>query len=92
MSHHCHATACKVEVLPQMWGCRRHWFMVPKPVRDRIWRFYRVGQCDDMNPSDSYCQAAKDAVVAVARKEGIEPDTRLYDIWLRESVPPKEQG
>lgn len=56
--------------------------MVPKAIRDRIWRFYRAGQCDDMNPSDSYCQAAKDAVVAVALKEGVTPDVRLYDLFL----------
>lgn len=82
MAHHCHATGCSEEVPPEMWGCRRHWFMVPKPIRDRIWRFYRIGQCDDMNPSDNYCLAAKDAVIAVAKKEGKIPDTRLYDAFL----------
>ena len=69
---------------PEMWGCRKHWFMVPKPIRDRIWRTYRVGQCDDMNPSRGYLLAAKEAVVAVAKKEGREPNTTLYDHFLRE--------
>jgi hypothetical protein len=83
MAHTCHATGCGAHVPPQMWGCRKHWYMVPKPIRDRIWATYRADQCDDMNPSDDYCRAAKDAVVAVAKREGLEPDTRLYDHFLR---------
>jgi hypothetical protein len=82
MAHTCHATGCTTRTAPEMWGCRAHWFMVPKPIRDRIWKTYRVGQCDDKNPSKEYCQAAKDAVIAVARKEGLTPDTRLYDLYL----------
>lgn len=78
----CHATKCNVRVPPEMWGCRKHWFMVPKVIRDRIWVTYRHGQCDDMRPSKAYCMAARDAVIAVAEKEGIEPDTRLYDRFL----------
>jgi len=82
MSHHCHATNCKVEVPPEMWGCRKHWYMVPAWLRRLIWANYRVGQCDDYNPSDAYLKVAKAAVIAVARKEGIEPDTKLYDMFL----------
>jgi hypothetical protein len=83
MSHTCHVTGCPTRVPPEMWGCKKHWFMVPKSIRDRIWRSYRVGQCDDMNPSKEYCEAARDAVIAVAKKEAREPDTRLYDLFLR---------
>ena len=83
MSHHCHATGCNVPVPPEMWGCRKHWFMVPKSIRDRIWATYRQGQCDDMNPGDSYLQAARDAVIAVAKKEGKEPDTKIYDMFIK---------
>ena len=82
MRHHCHATGCEELLPPLMWGCRRHWLMVPKIIRDRIWETYVTGQCDDMNPSKEYCRAAKDAVVAVAAKEGVSPDTRLYDQYL----------
>lgn len=84
MAHHCHATNCKVNVPPEMFMCRKHWFMVPKVIRDRIWRTYRIGQCDDMNPSNAYCEAAKAGVIAVAKKEGIEPDTQLYDFFMRD--------
>ena len=82
MAHTCHATGCKTEVPPTMFACRRHWLMVPKPIRDRIWATYREGQCDDWKPSEEYLLAAKEAVIAVANKEGIEPDTSLYDCFL----------
>lgn len=82
MAHRCHMTECDTPVPREMFACRRHWFMIPKPIRDRIWATYREGQCDDMNPSQEYCLVAKEAVIAVARKEGIEPDTRLYDRFL----------
>lgn len=29
MAHTCHATNCTTPVPPTMWGCRKHWFMVP---------------------------------------------------------------
>lgn len=69
--------------------------MVPKPLRDAIWRTYRDGQCDTFDPSAEYCQAARAAVIAVAGKEGIEPDTSLYDIFetianARNSAPPAD--
>lgn len=56
--------------------------MVPKAIRDRIWRHYREGQEDDWKPSREYLTAARDAVIAVAEKEGLEPDTRVYDRFL----------
>lgn len=83
MSHHCHATGCEANVPPSMWGCRKHWFMVPKRLRDRIWATYRRGQEDDKRPSIAYLHAAREAVIAVAKKEGKTPDTSVYDVFLR---------
>lgn len=82
MSHHCHATACIQDVPPEMLMCRRHWYMVPTPLRRAVWATYRPGQCDDLTPSRAYCEAAKAAVVAVAQKEGVVPDVQLYDHFL----------
>ncbi len=84
MAHHCHATACSVEVPPEMFMCRKHWFSLPKTLRTRIWSTYREGQCDDINPSNAYCQAAKDSVTFIANKEGKQPDVRLYDMLMRD--------
>ncbi len=68
--HHCHARGCGVATKPEMLMCRRHWFMVPKPIRDRVWATYRVGQCDDKQPSSEWHAAADAAIQAVATKEG----------------------
>lgn len=82
MAHTCHATACTVPVPPEMFMCKRHWFSLPKKLRDNIWRTYRPGQCDDMSPSEEYCLAAKECVEFLAKKEGREPDTALYDMFI----------
>lgn len=82
MSHHCHITGCTTATPPEMFACRRHWFMVPRDIRRRIWKHYRPGQCDDWQPSADYCRAARDAVIAVAQKEGNQPDVALYDMFL----------
>jgi hypothetical protein len=57
-SHHCHWPGCKKQVPPAMWGCREHWFKLPKYLRDKIWAAYRPGQEKDMNPSRAYLQVA----------------------------------
>ena len=69
MNHHCHAHGCEVPVPPEMLMCKRHWFMVPKPIRDRVWATYRPGQCDDKDPSDPWHEAADAAIAAVYAKE-----------------------
>ena len=79
MAHTCHATNCKSVVPPEMFMCRKHWFSLPKNMRNQIWLTYRQGQCDDWNISHAYANAARDAVRYIARMEGVEPDTSIYD-------------
>ena len=81
MAHTCHATGCMVPVPPQLFMCRRHWFMLPHAMRNRIWSTYREGQEGDWKPSAAYCDAAKQAVTWLAEKEGVEPDVRIYDLF-----------
>lgn len=80
--HHCHATGCKKSVSPDLWGCSKHWFMIPKKLRERIWGTYRPGQETDKRPSLEYLKAAREAVIYVAKKEGIKPNTSVYDAFL----------
>lgn len=80
MAHHCHATGCETRVPPAMFMCRHHWFSLPKPMRDAIWRTYRPGQCDDWNISHEYAEAARAAVRYIAEKEGKEADVSVYDM------------
>lgn len=58
-SHTCHWTGCKQQVPPAMWGCRSHWFKLPKALRDRIWSTYRPGQEETLTPSAAYLEAAQ---------------------------------
>lgn len=58
--HHCHWPGCIEQVPPAMWGCRVHWFALPKALRARVWRVYQPGQEIDMTPSEEYLQVAAD--------------------------------
>lgn len=80
MAHHCHATGCNVAVPPRMFMCRRHWYSLPKAMRDRIWATYRPGQEDDWKITHEYAEAARAAVTFIAEKEGKVPDTKVYDM------------
>jgi hypothetical protein len=41
MTHNCAAIGCHTQVAASMLMCRRHWYMVPKPLRDLVWAAYR---------------------------------------------------
>lgn len=69
MPHACHALRCTTPVPPKMLMCKRHWFMVPKHLRDAVWAAYRPGQEADKDPSASYVHTAMAAVRAVAERE-----------------------
>ena len=60
-AHGCHWPGCEKQVPPAMWGCRAHWFKLPKHLRDAIWRAYSVGQEQRLDPSDAYLHAARAA-------------------------------
>ena len=58
-AHICHWPGCAKVVPPHMWGCRGHWFRLPRELRTRIWAAYRPGQETDKKPSAEYVQAAR---------------------------------
>lgn len=41
-----------------MWGCRQHWFRLPKRLRDAIWATYVPGQEVRKDPSPEYLAVA----------------------------------
>lgn len=57
--HHCHWPGCAAQVPPAMWGCRKHWFMLPSNLRSAIWKHYRPGQEVTMTPSREYLAVAR---------------------------------
>lgn len=56
--HGCHWPGCAEQVPPARWGCRKHWFALPKHLRDKIWDAYRPGQEETMTPSLEYLDVA----------------------------------
>lgn len=58
--HTCHWPECAAQVPPAAWGCRRHWRMLPKYLRDAIWLAYEPGQEKRMDPSDDYLRVANE--------------------------------
>jgi hypothetical protein len=70
LKHTCHARGCNVSVPPEMLFCRPHWGIVPLKIRNAVWQSYRVGQCDDKNPSEAWHEAADAAIGYVASREG----------------------
>lgn len=57
--HTCHWPGCGKLVPPSMWGCKPHWFTLPKKLRDLIWATYIPGQEITKTPSADYTAAAR---------------------------------
>ncbi len=67
MSHTCHWPDCKTPVPPSMWGCKYHWFRLPKYLRDKIWATYVPGQEITKTPSEDYLSAAEEVQEWIAK-------------------------
>lgn len=76
--HRCHWPGCNARVPPAAWGCRPHWFTLPKPIRDQIWAAYRIGQETTTSPSRDYLNAALAAQAWIAENyAGIDSQLAL---------------
>ena len=68
--HTCHWPGCGKQVPPAMWGCKEHWFRLPKYLRDRVWAAYRPGQEIDMSPSREYLAVTDEVEQWIAANHG----------------------
>lgn len=68
-AHTCHWPGCNRQVPPAMWGCKKHWFALPKYLRDRIWATYRPGQEKDLDVSREYLDVADEVQKWIAAHE-----------------------
>src|SRR4051812_7719764 len=59
-AHECHWTGCTKQVPPAMWGCSKHWYMLPPALRAKIWRAYQPGQEIAGTPSAGYVAVARE--------------------------------
>lgn len=61
VSHHeCPAPGCELFVPDTTLACRRHWFQLPKVIRDWIWEEYQPGQ-SAATMTDGYVEALAEA-------------------------------
>ena len=72
--HKCAADGCDVIVATDLLMCRKHWFKVPKDIRDRVWAGYRRGLDAEY---DAAVAAAVDAIRK--REQDDEDDDDAYD-------------
>lgn len=40
MTHECPAPGCDRQVTSSQLACRRHWFQLPRPLRNALWDTY----------------------------------------------------
>lgn len=69
LPHVCHWPGCGKLVPPSMWGCKPHWFRLPKRIRYDIWNAYVRGQEVRRDPSRDYIVAARAAQIWIAEQE-----------------------
>lgn len=50
--------------------CTRHWRMVPRDLQRKVWLHYVPGQEIKKNPTSEYLEVMREAIRAVAVKEG----------------------
>lgn len=68
-NHTCHWPGCTMAVPPAAWGCKKHWLLLPRSLRDRIWAAYVPGQEETKTPSEAYIGAAKAVQEWIAGRE-----------------------
>ena len=66
--HTCHWPGCAQPVPPAMWGCKPHWFSLPKHLRDEVWANYRRGQEVTKDPSPAYVATAQKVQAWIAEQ------------------------
>lgn len=65
----CPIPRCAERIDPSRLMCRRHWYMVPKLMRDHVWATWRSGQAAYSNEHQEAVQAAVVAVVAASGQQ-----------------------
>jgi hypothetical protein len=81
-----------------MWGCRAHWYKLPKPLRDAIWRAYVPGQEITKTPSQKYLAVAHLVQMWIAgdievRADGsVHPTQQAYEKGLVEAPTSSQEG
>ena len=67
-THKCAARSCDKQISLNLLFCGRHWMMIPRRIRERIWIEYHTGIKKDTHPTPEYESLVDDAVRAVDGK------------------------
>jgi hypothetical protein len=57
----CPISGCGEQIDPSRLMCRRHWYAVPRQLRDRVWATWRSGRAAG---SDEHREAVRLAIIA----------------------------
>lgn len=69
--HRCAAEGCEMHVALHLLMCRRHWLLVPRPLREAVWATYQrhQGLPGGPEPTPVYRRNVTAAIKAVAQRE-----------------------
>jgi hypothetical protein len=60
-----------------MWGCKDHWFKLPKALRDKVWATYRAGQEEDLSKVSKQYLAVADEVQRWITTQGASDESNF---------------
>ncbi len=67
--HKCEWPGCDRVVPYSMWGCRAHWYALPKSLRTCIGHAYRAGINAGNHPTMGYVAAHRAALAWIAERD-----------------------
>lgn len=79
--HRCPWPLCVARVDADLWGCKRHWYLLPPELRRALWEAYRPGQ--------SVSTASREYLDAAA---AIDTWVALYFQTISPSITPINKG
>ena len=84
--HLCHRPNCGRPVEPRLVACAACWYLLPKSLRDAIWRYYIPGQEIRKDPSPEYLAALRACLTWWQEKRPLPP--KAVQAGLFEDRPP----
>lgn len=75
-----------------MWGCRTHWYALPRKIRDAVYREYRPGQENDKQPSPRYMAVQRLAVAHTAFRPFDEAAAYVAAQYIIEALAWRERA
>lgn len=59
--HDCHwPGGCHVQTAAAQFCCTKHWRMIPRPLQQKVWRAYRIGQEISKTPTREYMEVMRE--------------------------------